>query len=748
MKSIPDPASNPVSQWCNRILRTGYYLLFGLIPLLLTPWNYELFEYNKMIAVYIVTTLIVTSWIVKAISLKKLTIAKTPLDIPIALFFLSQLVSATFSMDPHVSWFGYYSRFNGGMWSVVSYMLLYYAFLSNTDVFPRQSIRSLLKTALIAGSIVAIYGVLERMGIDKHIWVQDVQNRVFSTLGQPNWLAAYLVALVPVTWVFVLKSQASNTKHQATNQKQHVLNFMNWNLNIVWNLELVIWCLLSILLFITLLFTRSRSGLLGFAVADVVFWGVTFRNFKRGPLAKLQGGPLRNSGRFFLILHTLLALIIFINGTGIASLDRWITFSGLKNTIQTRSSLQGESLKEATPAATATGPALETGGTESGVIRQYVWEGAVNAWKSSPKTMLIGTGTETFAFAFFQFRPAGHNQTSEWDFLYNKAHNEYLNYLATTGLFGLGSYLLFIGTFVIWFVTHQIARIKSQKPEPGAWYVRAALFAGWCSVLVTNFFGFSVVVTQLLLFIFPALVLALRHADDSKHRSIALRAPSWIAGATGAAGLLVIVRIITLWFADTSYAKGYQLDRSGQYAQANPHLIRANTLNPGEPLYHDELATNYSSFAVTALSAGMATQSANLANLAIAESDTALAISPNNVNFLKSRTRVLYTLSSLNPEYNTHAIDTLQQAALLSPNDPKIYYNLAILEGKKGNAETAVSYLMKAKGLKHDYRDPYNALWVFYTELKQPEEARAILEEYLTTVNPQDQQFRELLNTQ
>ena len=57
------------------------------------------------------------------------------------------------------------------------------------------------------------------------------------------------------------------------------------------------------------------------------------------------------------------------------------------------------------------------------------------------KAYLIGTGTETFAFAFYRYRPAGHNLTAN-GILYNKAHNEYLNYLATTGLFGLASYLL------------------------------------------------------------------------------------------------------------------------------------------------------------------------------------------------------------------------------------------------------------------------------------------------------------------
>src|SRR3989338_702790 len=120
-----------ISSWCTRIIRTGFYLLFFLVPLLLTPWNYELFEFNKMVAVYGLTTIIVGAWIVKMISEKEIRITRTPLDIPIVLFVSSQFVSSLFSIDPHVSWFGYYSRFNGGMWSVISYVLLYYAYLSN-----------------------------------------------------------------------------------------------------------------------------------------------------------------------------------------------------------------------------------------------------------------------------------------------------------------------------------------------------------------------------------------------------------------------------------------------------------------------------------------------------------------------------------------------------------------------------------------------------------------------------------------
>ena len=82
---------------------------------------------------YALTVIIASSWAVKMIHERQIRITKTPLDIPIVIFFLSQLVSSIFSIDPHVSWMGYYSRFNGGMWSVISYIILYYGFVSNVS---------------------------------------------------------------------------------------------------------------------------------------------------------------------------------------------------------------------------------------------------------------------------------------------------------------------------------------------------------------------------------------------------------------------------------------------------------------------------------------------------------------------------------------------------------------------------------------------------------------------------------------
>jgi len=742
---------------CNTCIKIGFYLLFSLVPLLLTPWNYELFEYNKMMMVYGITVIVATGWLVKMIRQREIRLHRTPLDIPILLFAASQLVSTLFSIDPHVSWLGYYSRFNGGLWSVISYVLLYYAFINNADLFIHEeeirdtapinaksaknklkqkpaivlrltSVPTILKAAVVTAALVAFYGVLERLGIDKHLWVQDVQNRVFSTLGQPNWLAAYLIAFIPVTWALGL-----------IRMQQDKAIGTRW-------FFISAYAVLPTLLFTVLLFTRSRSGLLGFIIADAVFWcltlipgtGVkTFEHLKRLPEVK----PVA-------VLHLLFALIVFVNGTGTPAIDRFVTFTGWKNAVRTLTAKQQAAPAEATPSA-VTGPALEVGGTESGVIRKYVWQAAINAWASTGKTKLIGTGTETFAFAFYQYRPVGHNQTSEWDFLYNKAHNEYLNYLATTGAFGLGSYLLLLASYIWWFITivrKQLAQNKNATASHDAatFILHAALFAGWFSVLITNFFGFSVVVMQLVLFLFPAFSIALS-ARELRTNVKSMNLPAWSIWILCIGSISLLMRIGAFWYADTLYAKGYRLVRSGSFGQAIPAFVQAISLNKNEPAYHDELGSAYATLAVAAFEGSNATQAAQLAALSVGESVTAINTSPKNVNFYKTRTKIYYTLSSLEPTFNAKAIETLEYAVSLSPNDPKIYYNLAILLGREGNSAQAIVNLQKAKSLKPGYRDAYYALWVFYTETKKPAEANAILEEYLKTVDPNDKDFMEKL---
>src|SRR5690242_10893233 len=147
------------------------------------------------------------------------------------------------------------------------------------------------------------------------------------------------------------------------------------------------------------------------------------------------------------------------------------------------------------------GNSLEVGGTDSGDIRKIVWQGALAVWEQNP---VFGSGVETFAYSYYQVRPIAHNMVSEWDFLYNKAHNEFLNYLATTGLFGLGTYLI-LQTAIGILLLKPLFQKKNIPELSEHIYLGLGFVSGVAALHVSNFFGFSTVMVSVLLFLFPAI---------------------------------------------------------------------------------------------------------------------------------------------------------------------------------------------------------------------------------------------------
>ena len=118
-------------------LDSAIFILFRIlvffVPIILLPFTSELFEFNKIILVYISTVLIVGSWAAKTILQRKFIFRRTIFDIPLLLFLFSQIVSTIASFDSRTSFLGYYSRFNGGLTSLLCYSLLYWAWVANID---------------------------------------------------------------------------------------------------------------------------------------------------------------------------------------------------------------------------------------------------------------------------------------------------------------------------------------------------------------------------------------------------------------------------------------------------------------------------------------------------------------------------------------------------------------------------------------------------------------------------------------
>ncbi len=669
-----------------KILTFSFFALFFLTPLIWTPWNYELFEYNKMLFIYGLTVIILGVWGIRAIREKKLTIKSTPLDIPLLLFLLANILSTIFSIDPHTSIWGYYSRSNGGLLSIISYIALYYAFVSN---FTKEYVFKFLKAMLWGGFLVALYAIPEHFGVSPscvaltgkfgaNCWVQDVQARVFATLGQPNWLAAYLAMLIFPCIYFILTAKSK--------------------------LSLTIYSILLASYYLAFTFTYSRGATLGFLAGLGVFI----------VLQVLALHPKGVNLKLFSSLMTILAIFLLIN----------LLFG---------SALTGDFklIKQVTPprptiSLSSASTQLETGGTESGQIRLIVWKGALEIFKHYP---IFGSGVETFAYSYYNFRPAAHNLVSEWDFLYNKAHNEYLNYLATTGLLGFASYCIMIITFIIFI----LKKLKSKN------LVLLSLLASYTSFLVQNIFGFSVVMIALFFFLFPAF--SFLSSDSLRSFNIKFPIPDFKGEKSP---ILRMVKIITLaiiyfivitltlyflysifkiWTADTIFSRGVNYSNAGNPGRAYNELFDAVSLNPDEPLFKSELG-----FAAAASSVSLATEDASLSSRlkkqAILETQKSLSLSPKNLSLFRTAVRTYYALSNIDPKYNQITLHAIDESINLAPTDAKLYYNKALILANLERMDEAIKEMQKAIKLKPNYREAILSLGQFYLSEGDKEKAK------------------------
>ncbi len=609
----------------NKLIKSLFLILFFTTPFVFSPYNFESFEIPKMYFVYLLTVLIVFVHSLNYFKKQTTLFVSHPLNFPLLIFLSTQIMATIFSIDKHTSFFGYYSRLNGGLLSLISFSLLFFVLQNYLNP---KFIQKIISFTLISGTIIAFYGILQHFGIDKSYWPNDdVMARVFSSLGQPNWLAAYLCILIPLSFKLPKK---------------------------------YLYPTLFILL-ICLLFTKSKSGLIAAAISLAIY---AFLKYK-----------LSKKLIFFISCFMLLFIVFYFNKTRNSQL---VT------------------------------PNLNI--TSSADIRKIVWSGAINVAK---KYLFFGTGPETFAFSYYWVRPASHNLTSEWEFLYNKVHNEYLNYLANTGFIGLGCYLFFIVSSIIFIY-------KNRQFE---------ILASFISILITSFAGFNVVVTSLFLFLLP--LLSTPTFSTSNHK---FRWPVLIISLILC--LISFQKIINFYSADLAFAAADRLDSQNIYPQAYNEIIKAYQLRGNEPIILSKASYIFAKMALASSKPELVETSLNFSSLA-------LNISPYDVNLWKERTQTLVYLTYIDSKYYSEAIKALNSTAILAPTDAKTFYLLAkFYDANNDKINTEKNYL-KAIELKANYDYAYFDLAKFYFDQKKYDLAKKYFElnlKYAPT-NPNVKQY-------
>ncbi|MDR1701542.1 MAG: O-antigen ligase family protein [Sporomusaceae bacterium] len=134
-------------------------------------------------------------WAGKMAAARKILWKKTPLDKIIAVYVFFTALSILNSPDRNFSFYNYYNLMG-------KYILTYYLLINNVNSLKQLTL--FVRTLLASATLVIFYGFYQYFaGVDVSalLWVDASQfpglkTRIFSTLGNPNLLASFLVIIL------------------------------------------------------------------------------------------------------------------------------------------------------------------------------------------------------------------------------------------------------------------------------------------------------------------------------------------------------------------------------------------------------------------------------------------------------------------------------------------------------------------------------------------------------------------------
>ena len=657
--------SDKISKLIDRVIWFSYLALAIITPLLFSTKNSELFEVPKMVFVYFAATVILFATLIKFVLAGKILIPKSWPLATFLIFLIFQILSTFASIDKFTSIFGYPSRLNGGLLSQFAYFAILTTALINLNLAKARQLLLAIVTSAVA---VSLWGIPAHFGRDpsclilsgrltSSCWQKDFDPtlRIFSTLGQPNWLASYLVIVLPLAISFILVFSKNLTKFLLT--------------------------LISLIIFAALIMTNSRAGLAGLVLSVVIFFS----------LQRFQ--TVKQNFKYLLILFFGFLIITAVFGTTLISRLSEIINQNQQLSTQSVINDQTSGTRDQALGTKPSGP------TESGTIRLIVWQGALEVFKHWP---ILGSGPETFAYSYYLYRPLAHNQTTEWSFFYNKTHNEFLNYLANVGILGTMSYLAFL-FLVFW----QLFKISGKKLGEAAVFTKATLSA-IVGYQTTIFFGFSTVAGQVVMFLLIASALAFIDKKTLKEIKFGLFKKTAFKITTALVlavfGLYLIFGVLRIYFADLLTSRAKAIDSAGSltiYSDAVSIFPVSNPFYLADFAYESAIYTAGSDSPQTAK--GLATQTDTLAQKALSQS-------PNNLIITRRIANAYLLISAVDEKYAKVALTSGQKLTQLAPTDPQVYLTLGKIQAGLGRNEEAKKTLETALNLKPDYQEAVELL--------------------------------------
>ena len=339
---------------------------------------------------------------------------------PVFIFIIVLGLATIFSQWPRMSFWGTYERKMGYLtWlhCFLFFLVLFFNFKS------RAQLKRIAWTIFFATTIVVVYGLFQLLGLDPILWIERplITKRIFSLVGQPNFLASWLLLTLPfIIWLFFEEKKFIKifpVSERLRAKRARVVQDGGRGKFIVISL-IFISLILSLICFF---FTGSRGGAIGLLAGLLFFFfSLSWLKRKRKNLIFSKFSPsqegcerserelskLGGRGKFILlILSFIVSSVVFLN---IKNPNSRFSFSGIK---------------------------------QAGEFRTTIWQQALSLIKKRP---LLGYGPETQFFHFIKLYQPVQGILESINSYPDRSHNDFLDMALTSGIAGLLSYLFMI----------------------------------------------------------------------------------------------------------------------------------------------------------------------------------------------------------------------------------------------------------------------------------------------------------------
>jgi tetratricopeptide (TPR) repeat protein/O-antigen ligase len=413
-----------LSRFSESIIESSWLATLIIVPLFINVYSQRVFEEDKIPlfrSIAVVSLVFALIWVVERRKdiwqSPSWSFLRFPMVLPCLTLALIYTLTAFSSVAPQISFWGAHIRMQG-TYTNISYMLIFLLIL--LTLRSSAQVDRLVTVVLMTSIPVSLYGIFQYIGLDPLSWNLEGRpieiTRITSTAGNPIFLSAYLIMLLPISCIRVVEYIGRLARSEAMRTYKGVAGTLGF-------LSILLIQLLAVLL------SGSRGPVVGILVA-LFFFGVLYALYRR---------------RLVLILTTVALAMV--------SLAFLVVFNLPKSPL--------ESLRDKAFIGRY-GRVFDASPGTTGRVRVLIWSGVLELFASNPLRALIGSGPETLMLVIQPFCPVELNHMTGYRQLPDRSHNETLDSIVMTGLLGfVAQMIVFVSIF--FYVLKWLGMIRKRK---------------------------------------------------------------------------------------------------------------------------------------------------------------------------------------------------------------------------------------------------------------------------------------------